>query len=634
MSVNTSEQYDVPLQGARVASPTTRRRLGIAFAISVLVFVGLVSRLWHLQVRDGEYHRSLSENNRIRLHRVNATRGLVFDRRSRVLVENRPSFDVVIVPEDAREPQRVITRLAAFLGGDPQEPAEALQNARQRPAFESVVLLRDVGWDALSTVETRQVELPGVSLKVEPRRSYLYGELAAHLLGYVGEVSERELREREGYRMRDTIGKSGLEKQWEPLLRGETGGRQIEVDAFGRELRVLREVEEVPGANLHLTIDIGLQQAAAEALDGVEGAVVALDPKTGAVRAMVSRPTFDPNLFAAGISTKAWRELSENPLHPLQNRAIRGEYPPGSTFKIVVAAAALEEGIVTPFTPIHCGGSYRYGNRDFRCWKKGGHGWVNLHRALVQSCDVYFYQVGQRLGVDAIAEYSRRFGLGKPTGSGLEGEKGGIIPDRDWKRRRFGEPWYPGETLSVAIGQGYVTTTPLQMAGVIATIAGGGIRFPPYFVERVEVPDHEDPVVPREDPEPLGLRSSTIVQIRNALRDVVESPRGTGRRAQVEGIEVGGKTGTSQTVRLRERDLPPEKVPRKYRDHAWFVAFAPVEDPEIAVAVVVEHAGGGGGRIAAPIAQKVLAHYFGAGREPAPGKEATLDGRQTARASR
>ena len=643
---------EAPLPGPRVAPPGFRRRLGIAFAVSVLAFSGLVLRLWHLQVAEGEYHRSLSENNRIRLKRVNATRGLVFDRHGKLLVENRPSFDVVMVPEDAREPARILDRLRDYLGRPLPDAEEALATSRNRPAFENVVLKRDVDWETLVVVETRQIELPGVSLQIGPRRSYLYGPLASHLLGYVGEVNAEELATLEAYRMGDTIGKYGLEKRWENHLRGENGGRQVEVDAFGRELDVLREVEEVPGANLHLTIDIDLQRAASEALEGREGAVVALDPRTGAILAMVSRPAFDPNLFAGGISSEDWKGLITDPLHPLQNKAIQGQYPPGSTFKIVVAAAALEEGIVTPFTRIHCAGSLRFGNRDFGCWKKGGHGWMNLHQAIVESCDVYFYQVGQRLGVDTIADYSRRFGLGDPTGLRLDHEKGGTIPDTQWKRRRFGEPWYPGETLSVAIGQGYVTTTPLQMANVIATVANGGTRYRPHYVDRVEIPDEGVEHIEPEEAFRTGIRASTISQLQRALRDVVEGERGTGKRARVPGIEVGGKTGTSQTVRLRRgENVDPAKIPRRFRDHAWFVSFAPVDAPEIAVAALVEHAGGGGGAIAAPIVQQVLARFFrdrlpapaepaipppAPAAAPAPAPEPGPEGhdRQTARASR
>jgi penicillin-binding protein 2 len=603
----------VPLSSLREAPSGFRSRLAVSLAIAVGAFVFLLARLWQLQVVEGDYLRTLSENNRVRLKRVNATRGLIYDRSGQLLVENRPSFDVVMVPEDARHPEDVLGRLGLFLQQDMGDARQALAaaSASHRPPFENVVLRRDVDWDTLVAVETRQIELPGVSLLIGPRRSYLYGRAAAHLLGYVGQVNADELQKLSGYAMGDTIGKYGLEKYWEAKLRGENGGQQIEVDAFGRKLRVLDEVPEVPGANVHLTLDFGLQQAAEEAMGDQEGAVVVLDPNDGAVLAMVSKPAFDPNQFARGITEEEWRALVTDPLHPLSNKAIQGQYPPGSTFKIVVATAALEENIINPFQRIFCGGSLHYGNRDFRCWKKGGHGWVNLHEAMVGSCDVYFYQVGQRLGVDTIAEYARRYGLGAPTGIPLDHERAGIIPDSKWKRQRYGEPWYSGETLSVAVGQGYVTATPLQMASVIATVAAGGVRHRPRYIDRLVAPEGEADAPAREPVARLGVRASTLAQLQAALRDVVESERGTGKKARVEGIEVAGKTGTSQTVRLKtDRKVNQQTLPREQRDHAWFVAFAPVGAPEVAVACLIEHAGGGGGAMAAPVVQQVLSYYF------------------------
>ncbi len=502
----------VPLPSPREAPNGFQRRLGISAGLVILAFTFLIVRLWQLQVVEGEYLRTLSENNRIRLKRVNATRGLIYDRSGQLLVENRPSFDVVMVPEDARRPQDVLSRLGGFLHEDMSDARQALASASasHRPPFENVVLRRDVDWDTLVAVETRQIELPGVSMQIGPRRNYLYGPIAAHLLGYVGEVNVDELARLSGYQMGDTIGKYGLEKYWEDRLRGENGGQQIEVDAFGRKLRVLDEVPETPGANIHLTLDVGLQQAAEEAMGDQEGSVVVLRPSDGAILAMVSKPAFDPNLFARGISEDEWRSLTDDPLHPLSNKAIQGQYPPGSTFKIVVATAALEENAINPSQRVFCTGSMHYGNHEFHCWKKGGHGWVNLHEAIVQSCDVYFYQLGQRLGVDKIAEYAHRYGLGAPTGVPLDHERGGTIPDTQWKRQRYGEPWYSGETLSVAVGQGYVTATPLQMANLIATVADGGVRHRPHYIERVDVPEGEAGPAEEEKPVTLGVRSSTL----------------------------------------------------------------------------------------------------------------------------
>ena len=603
----------MPLSSQREAPAGFSRRLAVAMVVVVGAFTFLIARLWHLQVGEGDYHRTLSENNRVRLKRVNATRGLIYDRTGRLLVENRPSFDVVMVPEDARRPQEVLSRLGGFLQQDVTDAREALASASasHRPPFENVVLRRDVDWDTLVAVETRQIELPGVSMQIGPRRNYLYGTLAAHMLGYVGEVSVDELQKLSGYQMGDTIGKYGLEKYWEDRLRGENGGQQIEVDAFGRKLRVLDEVPEQPGANIHLTIDLGLQQAAEAAMGDQEGSIVVLNPNDGGVLAMVSKPAFDPNVFARGIDEDEWHSLVTDPLHPLSNKAIQGQYPPGSTFKIVVATAALEENIINPSQRVFCGGSMHFGNHEFHCWKKGGHGWVNLHEAIVGSCDVYFYTIGQRLGVDTIAEYAHRYGLGKPTGIPLDHERGGTIPDTRWKQQRYGEPWYSGETLSVAVGQGYVTASPLQMANVIATVAANGVRHRPHYIEKMSGPEGEPVAAAPDEVTKLGVRANTMRQLQAALRDVVESDHGTGKKARVDGIDVAGKTGTSQAVRLKtDHKVNQQLLPREQRDHAWFVSFAPVGAPEVAVACLIEHAGGGGGAMAAPVVQQVLSYYF------------------------
>ncbi|HEY2386308.1 MAG TPA: penicillin-binding protein 2 [Candidatus Binatia bacterium] len=612
----------------REVPATFRRRLVVAVA-AVLVLFGLaLVRLWHLEVTEGDQYRSLSENNRIRLKRVQATRGTILDRKGQILVDNRPSFDIALVPEDAHDVPRTITKLATLLNTDPHEFAGALQAAAHRPPFEDVILKRDIEWDNIVALETHQLELPGVSVQVGPRRTYPFNDMAAHLLGYVGEVSQKEMADRQGYRLGDLIGKAGAERYWEDYLRGVDGGQQVEVDAVGRKLRVLSEVEETPGHTLVMTMDRDLQMAAEKAMGDHEGALVALDPRTGDVLAMVSRPAFDPNVFARGIKKSEWRALLQDRKHPLNSKAVQGTYPPGSTFKVVMAAAALEEGVVNPFTQIFCGGGIFFGNRTFRCWRPSGHGNMNVHEALVRSCDVFFYQVGQRLGIDAIADYAHRFGLGAPTGITLEHESGGIIPSSAWKQQRFGEPWYAGETLSVAIGQGYVTTTPLQMANVMAAIANDGTVYRPQFVKRVETTDgqtivEEKPVVSNT----LGFKKTTLLQIRQALSDVVNSNRGTGSKARVRGIEVGGKTGTSQVGKLGAERTKQGHMARERKDHAWFIAFAPVNAPEIAVAVLAEHAGEHGGTAAAPIAQQVIAHYFGV----ADDDDATI--RQTARLS-
>ena len=602
----------------------------VAGAIAVLVaFLLLGARLWLLQVVHGPEMRSLSENNRIRLVRVPAARGVVYDRHGEILVDNRPAFDVVFVPEDAHDRRRVLRNVAAYLDESETAVHQMLHAPTKRPPYEGIVLRRDLDWRGVVALETHQLELPGVSVQVGPRRYYPFGPLAGHLLGYVGEVSESELKDgASDFRAGDLVGKASLEKSWDAELRGIPGGQQVEVDALGRRMRVLQEVPDVPGSTLTLTLDRDLQEAAERALGDAAGAIVALDPRNGEILVMVSHPAFDPNVFSRGIRPEEWRALVQDRLRPLNNRAVQGQFPPGSTFKMVVATGALEEGAVTATTGVSCSGGVQFGNHFFRCWKKGGHGGVNLHRAIVESCDVFFYQVGQRLGVDGIAEYAHRLGLGLPTGIRLEHEKTGTIPDTQWKRRRFHQPWFAGETLSVAIGQGYVTATPLQMAQMTAIIANGGTRYRPHYVKRIDAPDG----TLREEvqPEVLGeahLKASTLQQVRAGMRDVVMSEAGTGKKARIPGIEVAGKTGTAQAVKLGEDRAGVNRGPQAARDHAWFVAFAPYENPEIAISCIVEHAGEHGGTVAAPIVQQVLAHYFGRNQGPSlpPTQEAAAE---------
>jgi penicillin-binding protein 2 len=591
----------------RELSPLLAPRLPFAVGAVVACALLILLRLWYLQIIEGAEMRSLSEHNRIRLRRVPAERGIIYDRNGVILADNRPSFDVTLVPEDAGDVPAVLGRLRSYLGdGLPSE----LSQARRPAPYQPIVLLRDVSWPEVATIDTRQLELPGVTLEVASRRLYPFGPLAAHLLGYVGEATPADLEKRPDLYMGDVIGKSGIERPFDRELRGVGGREEIEVDAVGRRMRVLDEEPETPGRNLTLTIDYELQAAAEGALEGYRGAIVALDPDTGEVLALASRPTFDPNEFAAGIAPAAWRALVTDRYRPLTNRATQGQYPPASTFKIVVGLAGLEERAVGPSDDACCWGGMRFGGRVFRCWRREGHGCLAFNLGLVQSCDVYFYEVGNRLGVDAIADYARRLGLGEPTGVGVGAEERGLVPDSEWKQRRFGERWYPGETLSVAIGQGYVLATPIQMAGLIATVANGGTRYRPFVVKRIEGGDEpsitfEPQVVAR-----LDVRPATLTYMQDALRDVVMSDRGTGKRARIEGIEVAGKTGTAQAAGAATSGGGGERSPELLRDHAWFVGYAPADRPTIAVAVLVEHAGHHGGTVAAPMARAVMERHL------------------------
>ena len=590
-------------------SPRLARRTAVAIGAVVISFLLMAVRLWYLQISEGEAMRGLSEHNRIRLRRVPAQRGVIYDRNGIVLVEDRPSFDVLLVPEDAGDVDAVVARLGRYLGDGLALDALSREQRRRAP-FQGVVVRRDIAWSGVAAIETRRLELPGVTLEVTPRRLYPFGTLAAHVLGYVGEVTPKDLEKRAELRMGDLIGKAGIEQPLDGELRGTPGREQIEVDAVGRQIRVLDEEPDIPGRNLVLTVDHGVQAAAEEVLEGHRGAIVALDPNTGEVLALASRPAFDPNMFAAGITAGAWRDLVKDPYRPLTNRAIQGQYPPGSTFKIMVGTAALEERVMSASEPVCCGGGVFFGGHFFRCWRKQGHGCLSFHRGLVESCDVFFYEAGGRLGVDAIADYSRRYGLGEPTGLGLRAEEPGLIPDSDWKKRRFGERWYPGETLSVAIGQGYVLTTPLQMASAIATVASGGIRYRPFVVKRIEGPGASVTEFGPEVAGKLNVRPSTLASLQAALRDVVEGEHGTGQRARIAGVEVAGKTGTAQAAGAAVAQGGEKSAQERFRDHAWFVAYAPAGMPTIAVAVLVENAGEHGGTVAAPMARVVMERHL------------------------
>jgi len=461
-------------------------------------------------------------------------------------------------------------------------------------------------------LESNRIYLPGLLVDVRPRRFYPYGELAAHLIGYLGEIDEDELRQAKDYRLGSFVGKYGVEYKWESDLKGRDGGQQIEVDAFGREIKPMGKVEPIPGNNLILTIDLDLQMIAEEAFRDKNGALIAIDPKSGRILAMVSKPSFDPSIFARKITQEEWRDLMENPHRPLQNKGIQGQYPPGSVFKIITAIAGLETGTITPQTQLVCTGSYHYGNRNFRCWKDGGHGTLNLHRAIVESCDVFFYQVGLKVGVDNISRYASEFGLGKKTGISLPHEKSGTLPSSSWKRKYLGASWYSGETLSLAVGQGYLNVTPLQLALLISTIANGGKLYLPQIVERVENISGE--TLKEYPPVELGrvnVSERTLRIIQEALLGAVNEPQGTGWGCALKEIKVAGKTGTAQVVRMPENFKKGDmnRMPLRFRDHAWFVAYAPWEDPKIAISVLVEH-GGFGAAAAVPIAKKVIEGYF------------------------
>jgi len=604
-------------------TPGLRRRFIIASMIVVGVFFIFALRLWFLQVLGVEHYRNLSERNRIRYVAIDAPRGAIFDRHGTLLVDNRPAFTVSALRQEIGDREPLFRRLSDILNTTDEELELHWKAGQGLPRYRPLPLLEDVGREAMERVQENSVDLPGVLVEVKPLRSYPFGEMAAHLFGYLGEITEDELRSEDfpGYRSGEMVGKTALERLFEEQLRGAAGQKRIEVNVKGRELRQVTTRSPLPGDRLYLTIDTTLQQAAEKALGDQAGAVVAMDVHTGEVLAFVSRPNFDPAWFARGISSDEWQSLMDDPRKPMTNKALRGQYPPGSTFKLAVALAALEAGTATPNTVVQCNGSFQLSKSyEYRCWKKRGHGAVDLHKAIKESCDVWFYKVGLDTGIEQIASAARRLGLGHETGFPFGNERSGLIPDKAWKKRRFGTSWYDGETVISAIGQGFVLATPLQLATMTAAIANGGTVWKPQVVQKIVSLEGDTEWVM----EPVKLTETAwstrdISAVRKAMESVVNDIGGTARASKLEGVRFAGKTGTAQVVKRKsdEEEESPSKnneTPYQYRDHALFVSYAPAEKPEIAVAVVVEH-GEHGSSAAAPVAKAMYKAYFSPGEE-------------------
>jgi penicillin-binding protein 2 len=596
-------------------SPAFQRPYRIAVVLLMVILVGYAFRLWYLQLLHGAQYRYYSENNRIRLEEIQAPRGVIFDRSGTVLVENRPAFHLMIIREDVTDIDETVESLAELFGVDTAPFYDILEANESLPRFVPLRLAVDIDRDSLARIEAQLFRLPGVYIQVEPKREYKRNGVAAHLMGYMSEISEGELRSEnyQGYMRGEAVGKVGVERSFEKYLHGKRGGRQMEVDAVGRRLRLLDEVPPVAGRNLWLTIDIELQQMAETCLKDRSGAIVALDPQSGAVLALATNPSFDQERFVRGFTAQEWKTMTEDPGHPLLNRALGAAYPPGSTYKVVLALAALQEDIIKPSTKISCPGFYSFAGRDYRCWRERGHGAVDLHQAIVQSCDVYFYTVGMRLGVDRIAKYAKMMGLGAKTEIGLDREHPGLVPTSLWKKNATGVPWQKGETLSISIGQGFDLATPLQMAVAYAAIANGGKVWQPYVVRRIEGerPDEVKEVTGRMRWQATVNRSNFEL-VKAGLLGVVEDGRGTAHGIKHKSIQMAGKTGTAQVVRLADganRKSAAAAAKHREKDHAWFVGYAPAQDPKIVVAALLEH-GGHGSSAAAPLVQQVITNYL------------------------
>lgn len=563
--------------------------------IIIIGFLVILIRLWQLQILQGGEFRKISEANRLRVIGVPAPRGIIFDRNGIPLVKNTPYFCASVIPGEFNKGS--IPSLAKILQLSEDELSKKINRAGQSPLI-PIRLKEGLSFNEISFIEARRSDVPGLMLEIEVSREYIFGSTGSHLIGYLGKLNPGQMANPE---FRDVppdafIGQWGVEKLFDKALRGVAGQRVIEVDAIGREIRLLRENPPLKGDDISLSMDIALQKEAEDAFEGRAGALVALKPGTGEILGLVSSPSFDPNKFATGISYDEWVSLSQDKKLPMLNRALQSQYPPGSTFKVVMAIAALEEGAVNDTTTVDCRGGISYGKWHFGCWRKTGHNIVSMHRALVESCDVYFYQAGKRLGIDKIFDYASRFGLGKETGVQLGIEKKGLIPNSGWKLETKKVPWFLGETFVNSIGQGYVSVTPIQMAVMIAAVSNGGKVYRPAILQGSQ------PTLIRD----ADIKPGTLEKIKDYLGDVVNGPGGTGWTAKSNITTIGGKTGTAQVVALR-KDV--NYSAERFRDHAWFIAFAPVEKPEVALSVLVEH-GGHGGSVAAPIAKKAIEAYM------------------------
>ncbi len=573
--------------------------------VLVITMTVLMIRLWDLQIMQGSEMRKLSEQNRIRIKKMAAPRGIIYDRTGKVIADTRPSFNIYVTPEDIKDFSQTIDGLAALIGWDREDVIDKLKVANGMPPSFPVKIRSDIPMDEVAKVEANRVYIPGVSIQIEPKRNYVYGKSFAHVIGYVSEINDEELlnkNEYKNYSPGDYIGKYGLEKTYEKYLRGIDGEKRVEVDAMGREVRTLDVVEPVAGNNLYLNIDLALQLVADHALENKRGAAVALDPKTGGVIVLASRPAFDPNQFASGITKEDWKTIITDKAHPLQNRAIQAGYPPGSTFKVLMAIAALEAGVINEKTTFICRGGFPFGKRVFKCWQARGHGSIAVRRAIVESCDVFFYNVGLKLGVDRIHAMADAIGLGKMSGIDLPGEQKGLIPSTEWKQKRFGEPWYEGETVSVSIGQGAVWLTPIQLAQLSSFVANDGKNFKPQIVNRIvsttgELVKSFTPVVNAD----IKLKPDTLRIVKDGMKGVVNEPSGTAYSSRVANVPMSGKTGTAQAGSMDKG--------AHLGDHAWFIGYAPSDDASLAMSILVEF-GGHGGSQSAPIAKAITENLF------------------------
>ncbi len=603
------------------------RRTAILSAGTLGLFTLLTGRMFQLSVLQREQFAMLAEDNRINLQLVAPRRGRVYDRTGVELAKTTQNFRVLLVPEQAKDLRAVLGQLSQLITLSPQRIERILRDALHSKAFNPVLVAEGLGWDDFAKVNINAPDLPGVETDVGELRSYPFGAWLSHVLGYVAGVTDKDIEKEPellslpGFR----IGRSGVEKAADDALRGKPGAAQVEVNAHGRVIRELGRREGIAGQDVVLSLDMEVQKVAQEKLAGQSGSIVVMDVNTGEIISIVSAPGFDPNAFTGTVSPTMWKQLNTDELKPLLNKAITGIYPPGSTYKPVVALAALASGAMSPRDRVHCSGARALGNHVFHCWKRGGHGSMDMHQAIKQSCDCYFYECARRTGITAIAAMSRKFGIGQTYGLEIPGEKAGLMPDPDWKRRARNDDWRDGDTFNVGIGQGAVLTTPLQLCVMAARLANGGKAIIPHVIRSFGGVDRV--LAPIED---MGLDPAHVAIVQSGM-DAVTNQGGTGARSRIdiEGFDMAGKTGTAQVRKLTAalRGRSSDSIPWKFRDHGLFVAFAPVKEPRYAISVVVEH-GGGGSKAAAPLAKDVMTVV--AQRDPARQKLFVPQGRETA----
>jgi len=577
----------------------------IMIIAKLVLLLLIILRLYYLQVFQADKYKTLADENRISTRLLLPPRGVIYDRNGVLIASNKQNFQAMIVAEQTPNLQKTLDEFKKIMPLSEEEEAKIKKELRRNKSFVPIKIKDNLTWEEVSKIQLNAPDLQGIYIDEGLSRDYPFSDSMTHILGYVASVSESDAKKDNDPLLQIPefkIGKSGVEKLFEKDLRGKGGSLKLEVNAYGRVMKEIERIEGISGKSLTLTIDSRLQKTAFDAFGEESGAAVVLDVHSGEILAFVSAPSYNPNSMVKGMGNKEWKSLLNNEKKPLSNKVIAGQYSPGSTFKTIVALAALENEAVKPETKFFCSGQIFVGNHAFHCWKRQGHGHMNITDALMHSCDIYFYEVAQKIGIEKIAEMARRFGLGKKINIGIDNEKDGLIPDKAWKLKRFGEPWQQGETVIAGIGQGYVLTTPLQLATMVSRIANGGYEIQPTFTK----------VTDKSSIKKINISSSHINAVKQGMFDVVNIPGGTAymSRFDVDGQQMAGKTGSTQVRRItmKERQtgvLKQEELPWKYRDHALFVAFAPYDNPRYGIAVLVEH-GGGGSSVAAPIASKIL----------------------------